>query len=788
MFRYGITIFISAFLLFQVQPLFGRLILPWFGGSSATWTTCLLCFQALLLAGYSYAHFSVTRLTPRQQRNVHVGLLVLGLIFLPIIPSEAWQPTGLESPALRILGVLVFTVGVPYLILSTTTPLMQAWFVREMPGVSPYRFYALSNLGSLLGLLSYPFVVEPSLTLRVQAYLWSTLFVVFAGLASWCAWRAAARSVAPARETEAAVSPPVEPPALFDRALWLVLPMCGSVMLLATTNEMSQDVAAVPFLWVLPLSLYLVSFTITFDSPRWYWRPLWAVLLPICVAGAFMAMKLGVDLPLRLQVGVYCAAVLACCMVLHGELARLKPHHEWLTEFFLTISAGGALGSAIVTLVAPRLLNAFYEFPIALMASCFLFALVLYRQVHRETPTSLARVHVLILVLLAIAGVALLRRFGATYLVAFNDYGRETFAPRVESIEWLSGTVKQRIVSSVDQTWQMAGFALMCVLLPIMVWRRKRGAPTDWISVTAAATVALVSGMIGAHMVIAAEPADAVSSSRNFFGILRVSESAAEDPRTRTLTNGHITHGVQRLDDAGRRRPTTYYSEESGVGVAINTLRRLKGDGKAGMRIGVVGLGAGTLAAYGIDGDVIRFYEINADVLRLNRQHFTFLKDTPARVDVSLGDARIIMERERTGQHPQQFDVIAVDAFSGDAVPLHLLTREAFATYFYHLAPDGVLAMHVSNRYLNLASLVHDLAEDSGRPAIRIQNVQDLEQTIYASTWVLVTSNKAFLTDQLVQDHTTLWEESPGRPKLVFTDDYANIFRILRRPENPDDE
>ncbi len=329
--------------------------------------------------------------------------------------------------------------------------------------------------------------------------------------------------------------------------------------------------------------------------------------------------------------------------------------------------------------------------------------------------------------------------------MAFNDYGRETFAPRVESIEWLSGTVKQRIVSSVDQTWQMAGFALMCVLLPIMVWRRKRGAPTDWISVTAAATVALVSGMIGAHMVIAAEPTDAVSSSRNFFGILRVSESAAEDPHTRTLTNGHITHGVQRLDDAGRRRPTTYYSEESGVGVAINTLRRLKGDGKAGMRIGVVGLGAGTLAAYGIDGDVIRFYEINADVLRLNRQHFTFLKDTPARVDVSLGDARIIMERERTGQHPQQFDVIAVDAFSGDAVPLHLLTREAFATYFYHLAPDGVLAMHVSNRYLNLASLVHDLAEDSGRPAIRIQNVQDLEQTIYASTWVLVTSNKAFL-------------------------------------------
>jgi hypothetical protein len=480
---------------------------------------------------------------------------------------------------LRILGVLVFTVGVPYLILSTTTPLMQAWFVRERPGVSPYRFYALSNLGSLLGLLSYPFVVEPNLTLRVQAYLWSSLFVVFAGLAAWCAWKSAALATLAAPEPATIDSVPAEPPVLFDRALWLVLPMCGSVMLLATTNEMSQDVAAVPFLWVLPLSLYLLSFTITFDSPRWYWRPLWAVLMPLCVAAAFMAMRLGVDLPLRWQVAVYCAAVLACCMVLHGELARLKPHHEWLTEFFLTISAGGALGSAIVTLVAPRVLHAFYEFPVALMASCFLLALVLYRQVHREAPLRLARAHVLFLILLVVAGVELLQRFGANYLLAFNDYGREALGARVEAIGWLSGNTKDLLASTVDQTWQMAGFGLMCLLLPVMVWRKRRRSDTDWITISAAAAVALASGMIGAHMVIAAEPSDALSSSRNFFGILRVSDSADDDPHTRTLTNGHITHGVQRLDAEGRRRPTTYYSEESGVGVAINTLRRLKRGG-----------------------------------------------------------------------------------------------------------------------------------------------------------------------------------------------------------------
>jgi spermidine synthase len=395
---------------------------------------------------------------------------------------------------------------------------------------------------------------------------------------------------------------------------------------------------------------------------------------------------------------------------------------------------------------------------------------------------------VLFLVLLVVMGAQLLHRFDAPYLLAFNDYGHDKLAARVETLAWLSGTIKEGIVSTLNQTWQMTGFALMCVLLPVMVWRKRRGADTDWVTIAAAAGVALASGMIGAHMVIAAVPSDALSSTRNFFGILRVSDSSEDDPRTRTLTNGHITHGVQRLDNEGRRRPTTYYAEESGVGVSINTLRRLKRDGQGGLRIGVIGLGAGTLAAYGIEGDAIRFYEINADVVRLNREHFTFLKDTPAHVEVSLGDARIIMERERTAAAPQQFDVLAVDAFSGDAVPLHLLTREAFGTYFYHLAPDGVLAMHVSNRYLNLATLVRDLAEAVGRPSVKIQNVEDHEQTIYASTWVLVTSNKAFLDDQSVRDRTTLWEEHADRPKLVFTDDYANILRILRRPDSPYDE
>jgi len=389
---------------------------------------------------------------------------------------------------------------------------------------------------------------------------------------------------------------------------------------------------------------------------------------------------------------------------------------------------------------------------------------------------------------LVLGGVTITWLFGSSLLSSFNDYSRGTLGVRVQAANWLGDTVRDRVMNLLAYSWQIAGFCLMAVLLPLMVVRGRKGPRQDWTTVAAAGMVALVTGMIGTNMVSGAIGSDTIESSRNFFGVLRVSESADEEPRLRTLTNGHITHGVQRMDNEGRHWPTTYYSEESGVGIAISTLRNLKHDGSGGLRIGVVGLGAGTIAAYGMPGDWIRFYEINADVVRLNRQHFTFLKDTPAKVDIALGDARIIMERERAAGSPQQFDVIAVDAFSGDAVPLHLLTREAFATYFYHLAPDGVLAMHVSNRYLNLAALVHDIAENGGWTPLKIVNGDDLDKTIYGSTWVLVTSSRAFIDDETVQNHLEPWEDHPGRTPLVFTDDYANIFKILRRSGNTDDE
>jgi hypothetical protein len=785
MLRYGLTIFLSAFLLFQVQPLFGKFILPWFGGTPATWTTCVLCFQVLLLAGYIYAHLTVSRLTPRQQGTVHVALLLAAVLFLPIVPNQIWKPTGLESPAWRILVVLALTVGAPYLVLSTTTPLMQAWFASHGRNRSPYRLYALSNFGSLLGLLSYPFVVEPNLTLRVQAYVWSGMFLVFVALGAWCAWSVRGQPSIRISTGEAAADVVDERPRAFDRTLWLLLPMCGSVMLLATTNEMSQDVASVPFLWVLPLSLYLLSFTITFDSPRWYWRRVWAVLLPVCVAGAFMAMKIGTDLELPIQVTLYSAALLASCMVLHGELARIKPGTRYLTGYFLTISAGGAFGALAVSLLAPLVLDGFYEFPVALMLSCLLFALVLYRQANRGVPAMTVVSQVSVLVILLTAGIDIVRFFDAGYLRAFNNASRNFFDSRIETLSWGSHAVEQRLGDVIDRSWQIAGFAAMAILLPLMTfWPRRKY--TAHLVFVCAAIIAAISGMIVANMVIAAQESDTIASSRSFYGLLRVTKTPGK-PELRTLQHGHITHGIQRVDDESRRWPTTYYSEGSGIGIAIRGLRDLDRQGQGGLRVGVVGLGTGTLASYGMPGDYIRFYEINADVMTLNTTHFTFLKDSPANIEVSLGDARITMERERAGGKPQAFDVIAVDAFSGDAVPLHLLTREAFADYFYHLKPGGVLAMHISNHYLDLGPLVHDLSEDAGRSAVVIENENDYTRTIYSSTWVLVTSNKPFLTSELVVSHTMPWHDRKDRPKLIFTDDYANIFRILKRDEPADE-
>ncbi|NQT86236.1 hypothetical protein HQ560_05685, partial [bacterium] len=375
MLGFAVTIFISAFLLFQVQPLIGKYILPWFGGGPAVWTSCMLFFQMLLLGGYAYAHVIRTRLSQRTQVIVHVTLLAATLLALPIAPSEGWKPQGDENPALYILLLLAVTVGLPYFVLSATGPLLQAWFSVRHPGRSPYRLYALSNVGSLLALLSYPFLVEPAMALRSQSTTWSIgfgLFVAFCIVSALSMLR-----VRPTDADEAGADEDSAPPGWGVCLVWVALAACGSTMLLAVTNQMSWDVAVVPFLWVLPLTLYLLTFIICFEFERWYYRPVFWPLLGLGAGAIVHLMFEGVRMPILFQVAGYAGGMFFCCMVCHGELVRLKPSPRYLTSFYLMVSAGGALGGLFVSLVAPAVFPMYLELHIGLWMTCAL-ALVVY--------------------------------------------------------------------------------------------------------------------------------------------------------------------------------------------------------------------------------------------------------------------------------------------------------------------------------------------------------------------------------------------------------------------------
>lgn len=676
---YAVTIFVSAFLLFLVQPLIAKQIVPWFGGSAAVWTTCLVFFQCVLLAGYAYADMLV-RLRARTQAIVHTALAVLACATLPIIPSAALKPVDASDPSGRILLLLTATIGLPYLLVSTTGPLVQSWFARayahDPRSASVYRLFALSNLASLAALLAYPFAVEPFFAVRTQSIAWSGVFVAFAALVVATAWaterrtRSSATGAAP-RETEA---PTDAPPRVADYALWLALAGFGTLFLLVVTAHITQNVASVPFLWIVPLSLYLLTFILCFEGRIWYRR---AVFWPLALlALPAMAWALGADrgvMDIGKAIPLFCIGLFVVCMFCHGELVRAKPAPRYLTRFYLMIALGGAIGGLFVGLVAPRVFVGMWEFPIALIALAAITGLVM-----RRTSAWL--------LLPALASLVAAAWFGWRYV----DFMRD----------------------------------------------------------------------------------DAVYLTRNFYGALRVKQTGPiDEPDTmRRLMHGVIMHGEQFVDAARSRMPTSYYGVDSGAGLALRLSH------PKDQRVGIIGLGAGTTAAYGDDGDVFHYYEINPQVLEVARGWFTFLPSTRARVETSLGDARLSLEREA----PQRFDVLIVDAFSSDAIPVHLMTREALAVYRKHMAPDGVIAFHVTNRYLDLAPVVQQLADDAGLEALAIEDrpvMPWLSQTDY----VLVTdrSNRAFIDHPLVQAHRV--EIEPIAGLRLWTDDYNNLFKIVRR-------
>ncbi len=681
---YGVTIFCSAFLLFQIQPMIAKLILPWFGGAAAVWSICLLFFQSALLLGYLYAHALTRRFRPRTQSWIHIALLAASLLTLPILPRHSLQPSGLEDPAFRVLLVLVVSVGLPYSLLSSTSPLLQAWYSQSDANVSPYRFYALSNAGSLLALLSYPVLVEPRWSGHVQAVVWS---VAYGGVALLCAVIALRRS-AGASSRLAQISVTADDWKL--KSLWVALAACGSALLLSITTYISQNIAAVPLIWIIPLSLYLLTFILCFEGHNWYRRGLFLRLLAVALAGmAYALAPSRINLPPYVLIPLFCGGLFACCMVCHGELAGLKPPPAQLTSFYLLVSLGGALGALFVALLAPRIFSGYYELPVALGFCGVLIHVILYRE----------------------------RGVG----------------PRSRWSRWI---------------WALAAVlvAALCVSLYVTVKRQST------------------------------QPRVMV---RNFYGVLRVEDRVAPsavpmqgnaaqpldpDTRYRDLINGTIEHGIQFVSANRSRETTTYYGPDSGIAVAL----RLAGQ-QGSVKIGAIGLGAGTIAAYGRAGDQYTFYEINPLVVEVANNDFSFLRQSQARVNIVVGDARLSLEREP----PQQFDVLAVDAFSSDAIPVHLLTREAFALYLRQVKPSGVVAVHVSNKYLDLVPVVRAAAASLDRKTIVVDSGRDTARAIYPATWILVGSE-----DGLLASSGFSFEET-GK-KNLWTDDYSSLLSTFK--------
>jgi len=676
--HYGLTILLSAFLLFQVQPVIAKMILPWFGGSASVWTACMLFFQMLLLLGYLYSHFVVRLLSARRQSLLHIALLAASLLLLPISPSAEWRPSGGEDPTPRILALLTVTIGLPYFVLSTTGPLIQAWFAREKPGAVPYRLFALSNFGSLLALLAYPVAVEPYLPTRWQSGWWSALFAVFSLLCGLLAWRG--RHGGPAVESATPAATVAAPTAAL-RLRWIALAACPSILLVADTSFLTANIAPIPLLWVLPLALYLLSFIFCFERRGWYRRGLFLPLLALGLGAMAYLPTLGVSaLPIYLAMGINLAAFFVACMVCHGELARLHPHPSHLTGYFLMIAVGGALGGLFVGVVAPYAFTGNFELSIGLVLTALVAAWVVM--------------------------------------------GDHAFASgRRRALAWA-------------------------------------GAATVVLGIAYVSINEHLDDLDGARV-----------TARNFYGTLRVLDGGEGEDARRSLMHGQIVHGRQFQAPQRQDWPTAYYSQDSGVGRALLTKAAMAGSGP--LRVGVIGVGIGTLLTYGRPGDSFRLYEIDPLVMQLARSEFTFLSRSKAATEIVIADARLALEREPA----QQFDVLVVDAFSGDAVPIHLLTREAFASYFRHLKPQGVLAVHVTTRFLDLKQVVKAAADHFGWQARLVGTAADGERLVYRSDWVLVSADPLFFGQARLAEAAAIGA-APGF--RLWTDDYSSVLAVLK--------
>jgi len=703
------AIFASAFLIFLIQPMVGKRILPWFGGAPAVWTLCLAFYQSTLFLGYAYAHLLIRFTRPSFQLGLHALAVTAALIALPVLPGDVWEPQGAGEPIVLILVMLLANVALPFMVLASTGPLVQAWFARRYPLRSPYPLYAVSNIGSLLALLGYPVLLEPRFPLSETGTLWSFAFLPTAAAVLGCAAMARRPAHTSAGPDDAAGDEERVKPAPAVIALWLLLSGAAVVMLMAVTNILCVDVASVPFLWILPLVAYLVTFILCFASERTYRRVPYVALF---VVGLWLTV--GEDYwiswfdprgqsfagSLYVQIPKFCGLLFASCMIMHGELYRLRPPSRSLTAFYLCVSGGGALGGLFVGVLAPLLFGDYFELELGLSL-------------------------VLLLLLVACA----------------ND--------------------RSSILNARAPAWRWAivGPLTLCVL-----------------------------GLSGAQR-LRSNP-QVRHQQRGFFGVLRVMQMDTEGGGQRHLMHGSTLHGVQFLDERARSFPTSYYGRATGVGMALGSRARSEAT-----RIGVIGLGIGTLAAYGRAGDLMRFYEIDPAVIQIARDSgdFSFLGESLAEIEVVLGDARVALAREQARGAPQDFDVLIVDAFNSDAVPVHLLTRETFEHYVAALAPDGLLAVHVSSRHFDLMQLIARMGLEVGLQSIQVLTRAAPPYQSQRAKWVLLARDHGQIRrlERRLERHNRALGRPPASIDItrtrrvdvmhvpVWTDDYSNLFSFL---------
>jgi hypothetical protein len=797
---YAITIFLGAFLLFQIELIVAKQLLPWFGGGPVVWNTCLVFFQMLLLAGHAYAHLGTAALGAKIRSYTHVALLAVAVAVLaglalvwasPVSPGVSWRPADSLAPLRQMLLLLLASVGLPFFLLATTGPLVQTWFAGTHPRSSPYRLYALSNLGSLLALLTYPLLVEPNLTLRNQGRVWAGLFLIFAGTCAACALRFARSSGVPGT---GAVDSEEAPRTTWEQRLyWFALAACGCIMLLAVTNLMCQELAVVPFLWAIPLSIYLFSFILCFQQRRIYRRALFHPLFFAAMAWSLVEFIKGPRPSPFILLAIFGTVLFVACMVYHGELAALKPHPGRLTSFYLFIALGGASGSILVGMIVPHLFPALWEFQLGLWASGVLVVIILWRE-HRpvsekgrqgseRTAAAGAWLHdhprwLPILIVLA--------------MVAFADYiGPLAGVFPLAMRHWLHNAVAVLAIVT-------CGLALTSGLA-----RAQRPRILQTVVLCGWCTFGLLFWFL-AHKY----RNESAYMSRNLYGVLRAdyatplqASTGLQDLRELFLVDGITIHGAQFQDSSLRREPTTYYGRNSGVGLLLTNLeqRTSPNPEERHIRLGVIGLGAGTLAAYGQAGDYIRYYEINPQVIEAANGKdalFTYIQDSPARIDIKLGDGRILLERELASNALQNFDVLVLDAFSSDSIPVHLLTREAMAIYLHHLrGPHSVLAFHISNKTLDLWPVLAGLAREYKLYAV---HVVAGDSRSYGSDWVVMSADgrsllrdlvgvvpndmQLAMTQEATLDTASHQWENPALPARLplWTDDYSNLLQALK--------